>query len=67
MVSTNTMISEYVAKQRADALLVVMIGKDLVEHWWGNPNKAFDLRTPAAVWAEDYHKVYNYLMSAASN
>ena len=58
------MISEYVAKQRSNALLTVMIGKDLVEHWWDSPNKAFDLKTPAAVWVEDYHKVYDYLMDA---
>lgn len=59
------MISEYVAKQRAQALLTALLGSKLVETWWNTPNKAFDNRTPAGIWIEDYLKVYNYLMQNA--
>lgn len=60
------MISEYVAKQRAQALLTVLVGSKLVDTWWNSPNKAFDNQTPAGVWLEDYAKVYNYLMYSAN-
>lgn len=60
------MISEHNAKQRCQWLITAMVGKDLAEAWWSSPNKAFDMRTPAGVWVEDYHKVYEYLMRAAS-
>lgn len=59
------MISEYVAKQRSQTLLTAMLGKDLVDHWWNTPNRAFNMRTPAGMWVEDYTKVYNYLMRSA--
>ena len=60
------MINEHIAKQRSQWLLTAMLGKNLVDHWWSTPNKAFDMRTPAGMWVEDYVKVYNYLMSRAS-
>lgn len=60
------MISEYVAKQRAQWLLTAMLGSQLVDAWWSSPNKAFDNRTPAGVWVEDYLKVYKYLMRSAN-
>lgn len=60
------MISENIAKQRSQWLITAMLGKDLVDLWWNTPNKAFDMRTPAGMWVEDYAKVYNYLMSMAS-
>ena len=56
------MISEYVAKQRAQVLLTAMLGSKLVDAWWNSPNKAFDEQTPYNVWQNDYAKVYNYLM-----
>lgn len=59
------MINEHIAKQRSQSLLTAMLGKDLVDHWWNNPNRAFDMRTPAGMWVEDYTKVYNYLMRCA--
>jgi hypothetical protein len=56
-------ITEHVAKQRSVALVIAMVGKDHADQWWGTPNKAFDGRTPAGVWIEDYQKVYMYLMN----
>jgi hypothetical protein len=56
-------ITEHVAKQRSVALVIAMVGKDHADLWWGTPNKAFDGRTPAGVWIEDYQKVYMYLMN----
>lgn len=59
------MISEYVAKQRTQVLLIALLGPKLVDTWWSSPNKAFDMRTPAGMWVEDYTKVYNYVMHNA--
>jgi hypothetical protein len=53
---------EYVLKQRSVALVIAMVGKDRADLWWDTPNKAFDDRTPAGMWIEDYQKVYMYLM-----
>jgi hypothetical protein len=59
------MISEYVAKQRTQVLLIALLGSKLVDAWWSSPNKAFKGETPANVWAKDYLKVYNYVMHNA--
>ena len=60
------MINEHIAKQRSIVLVIALVGVELADKWWSNPNKAFDMRTPAGMWVEDYHKVYEYLMRAAS-
>ena len=59
------MISEYVAKQRIQVLLIAMLGSKLVDTWWNSPNKAFSEETPADAWVKDYAKVYNYVMRHA--
>lgn len=59
------MISEHNAKQRCQWLLTAMVGKELADVWWSTPNRAFDMRTPAGIWLEDYLKVYKYLMARA--
>jgi hypothetical protein len=59
------MISEHNAKQRCQWLITAMVGKDLADVWWSTPNRAFDMRTPAGIWLEDYLKVYKYLMARA--
>jgi hypothetical protein len=52
-----------VLKLRCDALLTVLVGKDLVEAWWASKNKAFEEKTPQEVWDTDlYEHVYAYLM-----
>ena len=53
-------------KQRCNWFLAALVGSNLVDNWWGSPNKAFDGRTPAGMWLIDYMSVYNYLMNAAS-
>lgn len=63
--SINSDISEYVAKQRSVVLVIALVGKNLADEWWNSPNRAFDMRTPAGMWIEDYHRVYNYLMTHA--
>ena len=60
------MINEHIAKQRSIVLVIALVGGEFADKWWATPNKAFDMQTPAGVWREDYAKVYNYLMSAAS-
>jgi hypothetical protein len=50
-------------KDRSDALLTAMLGKDLVEQWWQGENKRFDGLTPAEQWEKDPEGVYSYLMN----
>ena len=56
------MIDENLAKQRSHVLVIALVGKDLADDWWNSPNRAFDMRTPAGMWIDDYMIVYNYLM-----
>lgn len=59
------MINIEIAKQRSDALLVAMVGKQMVDDWWNSPNMAFDMRSPVDVWKDDYNLVYDYLIHHA--
>ena len=45
-----------------DRLIELMVGKDLVSHWWLSPNDAFDRSTPAEAFKNDPRSVYEYLM-----
>lgn len=56
---------EHMLKQRSVALVQALVGEDLADAWWNSPNKAFDMRTPAGMWIEDYRRVHNYLMHHA--
>ena len=53
---------EHICKQRSVALVIGLVGIDLADDWWNSPNKAFDGRTPAGMWIEDFRQVHNYLM-----
>lgn len=55
-------ISEHIARQRSDALVISLVGREFADKWWQSPNKAFDLRTPEYMWTVDYIKVYEYLL-----
>ena len=55
-------MTENRARQRSEALIIAMVGKDNSDLWWNSPNKEFGLITPNEMWAEDYQLVYNYLM-----
>ena len=57
--------SEFIAKQRSNALVIALVGKAASDFWWNSPNRAFDMRTPIDMWDEDYKRVYNYLMHHA--
>lgn len=59
----NTSVNEYQAKQRSDALVVALVGRDHSELWWNSANRAFDGKTPTEQWSVDYLHVYNYLMA----
>ena len=53
---------EHICKQRSVALVIGLVGIDLADDWWNSPNKAFNGRTPAGMWLEDFRQVHNYLM-----
>ena len=59
-------MNKHTARQRSVALVIAMVGRATSEQWWASPNRAFDMRTPLDMWAEDYHRVYDYLMHHAS-
>lgn len=56
---------ERMCKQRSDALVIALVGKDNADAWWNSPNKAFVGKTPADMWLTDFRQVYNYLMHHA--
>ena len=56
---------EHICKQRSVALVIGLVGSDLADDWWNSPNKAFNGRTPAGMWLEDFRQVHNYLMHHA--
>ena len=59
------MITEDIAKRQSHALVIALVGEDLADDWWNTRNRAFDMRTPAGMWREDYMRVYDYLMHHA--
>lgn len=56
---------ERMVKQRSISLVISLVGENLADKWWDSPNKAFDMRTPADMWIEDFRRVHNYLMHNA--
>jgi hypothetical protein len=52
-------------RQRSEALVIALVGKELATKWWTSYNKAFK-HTPEAQWELDYRVVYDYLMGHAS-
>lgn len=49
-------------KSKYDGLLMALLGKEaLVERWWVSKNKAFDMKTPLEMYAEDANRVDQYL------
>ena len=53
-------------KERSDALVISLVGKDLAPEWWQSKNYAFDGKTPEAMFIEDPEAVYYYLMDYAN-
>jgi hypothetical protein len=49
-------------KSKYDRLLMALLGKEaLVERWWVSKNKAFDMKTPLEMYAEDVNRVDQYI------
>jgi hypothetical protein len=41
-----------------------MLGSDqLVEHWWNNPNRAFDMQTPSQTFEQNKAQVVRYVLN----
>ena len=55
-----------VIKQRCEMLVIALVGKELAPKWWLSKNKAFDGKTPEAMYQEDPNRVYEYLMDYAN-
>jgi len=50
-------------KAKYDRILMSLLGKEsLVEKWWVSKNKAFDMKTPLEMYAEDSNRVNQYIM-----
>lgn len=60
-------LSEKVMRNRSEALLIALLGKNMAPKWWFSPNKAFEDKTPEEHWKENPEDVYDYLMHYASN
>jgi hypothetical protein len=52
-------------RQQCDALLVAMVGPELVVKWWTSPNRAFANDTPELVFSTAPELVYAYLLKSA--
>ena len=50
-------------KERCEALVIAMVGKELASGWWNSPNRAFNGQKPIDV---ELEVVYSYLMGYAS-
>jgi hypothetical protein len=49
-------------KEKYNKLLMPLLGKEsLVERWWVSKNKAFDMKTPLEMFAEDANRVDQYI------
>jgi hypothetical protein len=49
-------------KAKYDKMLMALLGKEsLVEKWWVSKNKAFDMKTPLEMYAEDSNRVDQYI------
>lgn len=59
-------VTETFARAWSTALVMSMVGENMADEWWKSPNKAFDMQTPDQVWVQDYERIFNYLMDAAS-
>lgn len=52
-------------RERCEALITAMVGKDNTELWWNTPNKAFNNSTPEEMYRLSPNIVYDYLMKQA--
>jgi hypothetical protein len=52
-------------RKRCEALVTAMVGKELAEKWWNDPNKAFCGDTPEQIYSVAPSAVYAHLMKTA--
>jgi hypothetical protein len=52
-------------KQWSEDVVRSMVGENLADAWWQQPNKAFEGKTPDSVFEEDPIKIYTYLVKSA--
>lgn len=49
-------------KSKYDRLLIALLGKEeLIERWWISKNRAFDMKTPLEMYAENANRVDQYI------
>lgn len=58
-------MNEKIMRERCEALVIAMVGKDLSDKWWNGPNKAFNNDTPEQTYSTAPDVVYAYLMKSA--
>lgn len=49
-------------RNRCNALVTALVGKEYADEWWDSPNKRFDGETPRKIFDIEPNRVYNYLM-----
>jgi len=59
-------MNESIMKQRSEALVIALVGKEMAPKWWESNNKAFDMETPKVRFEKNPEQVYNYLMDYGS-
>ena len=59
-------MNEKIMRERSEALVIALVGKEAAPTWWNSKNKAFDMQTPSVTFEQDPKKVYNYLMNFVS-
>lgn len=53
-------------QERAQQIVVALVGDQQADVWWHTPNRAFGGRAPVIQWDDDQRKVLQYLFSQLS-
>jgi hypothetical protein len=59
-------MNEKIMRERSEALVIALVGKEMAPDWWNSKNKAFGMETPRIRFLTNPEQVYNYLMDYAS-
>ena len=59
-------MNEKIMRERSEALVIALVGKEMAPKWWDSNNKAFDMETPKVRFESNPEQVYNYLMDYGS-
>ena len=52
-------------RDRCEALVIAMVGKEMAPQWWAAPNKVFCGDSPEQIYSVAPKAVYAYLMKSA--